>query len=181
MTCAGSGARPISRKAWRRSPAPARIWRACTPLPAIRRSAAAQGLRGSRPRRSSASSSRSPAPTPFGDGCKRCGAALRPGNASRSAGSRSAPRRPVARQGRHAAHHRRGHRRRHAEARCPRPSAPEEVIHAELTALKGIGPWTADIYIMFSWPAPTPGRPATLRSNMRSRTRSDLRSGPSLC
>jgi DNA-3-methyladenine glycosylase II len=28
--------------------------------------------------------------------------------------------------------------------------APEEVIHAELTALKGIGPWTADIYIMFS-------------------------------
>ncbi|HEY7766397.1 MAG TPA: DNA-3-methyladenine glycosylase 2 family protein [Aestuariivirgaceae bacterium] len=28
--------------------------------------------------------------------------------------------------------------------------APEDVIHAELTALKGIGPWTADIYIMFS-------------------------------
>ena len=28
--------------------------------------------------------------------------------------------------------------------------APEEVIHAELTALKGIGPWNADIYIMFS-------------------------------
>jgi DNA-3-methyladenine glycosylase II len=28
--------------------------------------------------------------------------------------------------------------------------APEEAIHAELTALKGIGPWTADIYIMFS-------------------------------
>jgi DNA-3-methyladenine glycosylase II len=28
--------------------------------------------------------------------------------------------------------------------------APDEVIHAELTALKGIGPWTADIYIMFS-------------------------------
>jgi len=28
--------------------------------------------------------------------------------------------------------------------------APEQVIHAELTALKGIGPWTADIYIMFS-------------------------------
>jgi DNA-3-methyladenine glycosylase II len=28
--------------------------------------------------------------------------------------------------------------------------APEETIHAELTALKGIGPWTADIYIMFS-------------------------------
>lgn len=27
--------------------------------------------------------------------------------------------------------------------------APEEVIHAELTALKGIGPWTADIYILF--------------------------------
>lgn len=28
--------------------------------------------------------------------------------------------------------------------------APEDVIHAELTAIKGIGPWTADIYIMFS-------------------------------
>ncbi len=27
--------------------------------------------------------------------------------------------------------------------------APEEVIHAELTALNGIGPWTADIYILF--------------------------------
>jgi DNA-3-methyladenine glycosylase II len=27
--------------------------------------------------------------------------------------------------------------------------APEETIHAELTALKGIGPWTADIYILF--------------------------------
>jgi DNA-3-methyladenine glycosylase II len=29
-------------------------------------------------------------------------------------------------------------------------SAPEEAIRGELTALKGIGPWTADIYIMFS-------------------------------
>ena len=28
--------------------------------------------------------------------------------------------------------------------------ASEDRIHAELTALKGIGPWTADIYIMFS-------------------------------
>jgi DNA-3-methyladenine glycosylase II len=27
--------------------------------------------------------------------------------------------------------------------------APEDVIHAKLTALKGIGPWTADIYILF--------------------------------
>lgn len=27
--------------------------------------------------------------------------------------------------------------------------APEEEIHAKLTALKGIGPWTADIYILF--------------------------------
>jgi DNA-3-methyladenine glycosylase II len=27
--------------------------------------------------------------------------------------------------------------------------APEELIHAELTAIKGIGPWTADIYILF--------------------------------
>jgi len=28
--------------------------------------------------------------------------------------------------------------------------APDEMVHAELTALKGIGPWTADIYLMFS-------------------------------
>ena len=28
--------------------------------------------------------------------------------------------------------------------------APEDTIHAELTSIKGIGPWTADIYIMFS-------------------------------
>jgi DNA-3-methyladenine glycosylase II len=27
--------------------------------------------------------------------------------------------------------------------------APEEAIHERLTALKGIGPWTADIYILF--------------------------------
>lgn len=27
--------------------------------------------------------------------------------------------------------------------------APEDEIHATLTALKGIGPWTADIYILF--------------------------------
>jgi len=27
--------------------------------------------------------------------------------------------------------------------------APEEEIHAKLTALKGIGPWTADVYILF--------------------------------
>ena len=26
---------------------------------------------------------------------------------------------------------------------------PRGVIHAKLTALKGIGPWTADIYILF--------------------------------
>ena len=35
---------------------------------------------------------------------------------------------------------------------------PEDVIHAKLSALKGIGPWTADIYILFclaranAWP-----------------------------
>jgi len=28
-------------------------------------------------------------------------------------------------------------------------TAPEEAIHERLTALKGIGPWTADIYILF--------------------------------
>jgi DNA-3-methyladenine glycosylase II len=26
---------------------------------------------------------------------------------------------------------------------------PEDVIHAKLTALKGVGPWTADIYVLF--------------------------------
>jgi DNA-3-methyladenine glycosylase II len=29
------------------------------------------------------------------------------------------------------------------------PQEPEDVIHAKLTALKGIGPWTADVYILF--------------------------------
>jgi DNA-3-methyladenine glycosylase II len=28
-------------------------------------------------------------------------------------------------------------------------NAPDEEIHAKLTALKGVGPWTADIYILF--------------------------------
>ena len=28
--------------------------------------------------------------------------------------------------------------------------APDETVHAELTKLKGIGPWTADSYLMFS-------------------------------
>jgi DNA-3-methyladenine glycosylase II len=27
--------------------------------------------------------------------------------------------------------------------------APEDVIHAQLTSLKGVGPWTADIYMLF--------------------------------
>ena len=57
-------------------------------------------------------------------------------------------------------------------------NAPDEVIHGELTALKGIGPWTADIYIMFSSArADAWSHLATLRSNMRSRTHSVLRSG----
>ena len=29
-------------------------------------------------------------------------------------------------------------------------AASDDIIHAELTALKGVGPWTADIYILFS-------------------------------
>jgi DNA-3-methyladenine glycosylase II len=28
--------------------------------------------------------------------------------------------------------------------------APEEAVHAALTRLKGVGPWTADIYLIFS-------------------------------
>ena len=31
----------------------------------------------------------------------------------------------------------------------PCPTRPKTAIHAALTALKGIGPWTADIYILF--------------------------------
>lgn len=37
--------------------------------------------------------------------------------------------------------------------------APEEVVHETLTALPGIGPWTADVYLLFclghgdAWPA----------------------------
>ena len=30
------------------------------------------------------------------------------------------------------------------------PERTPEAIHAELTAIKGVGPWTADIYLMFS-------------------------------
>ena len=41
--------------------------------------------------------------------------------------------------------------------------APEEEIHARLTAPKGIGPWTADIYSL-------PGRRGTSRCNTRSET-----------
>ena len=57
--------------------------------------------------------------------------------------------RAVAGQDRNAARGRRGNRggklKLNALAR-----APEDAIHAELTSIKGIGPWTADIYIMFS-------------------------------
>jgi DNA-3-methyladenine glycosylase II len=44
--------------------------------------------------------------------------------------------------------------------------APEDGIHAELTAIKGIGAWTADIYIMFCL-GRADGRPATLLCSMR--------------
>ena len=45
--------------------------------------------------------------------------------------------------------------------------APETAIHERLTAIKGIGPWTADIYIMFCLGRPTPGRRAILPYSTR--------------
>jgi len=41
-------------------------------------------------------------------------------------------------------------------------NAPEEAIHEQLTALKGIGPWTADIYILFCLGRPDAWSPGDL-------------------
>jgi DNA-3-methyladenine glycosylase II len=49
--------------------------------------------------------------------------------------------------------------------------APEEVIHAELTALKGIGPWTADIYILFCLARADAWAPGDLALQCASETR----------
>ena len=49
--------------------------------------------------------------------------------------------------------------------------------HAALTALHGIGPWTADIYLCSASAMPTPGRPATSRCRRRRASPSVSRSG----
>jgi len=58
--------------------------------------------------------------------------------------------------------------------------AKDEVIHAKLTSIKGIGPWTADIYIMFSLAradAWSPGDLA-LQYAVRDALRLEARPGP---
>ncbi|MGZ5917112.1 MAG: DNA-3-methyladenine glycosylase family protein [Methyloceanibacter sp.] len=58
--------------------------------------------------------------------------------------------------------------------------APDDVVHAELTTLKGIGPWTADTYLMFclgradAW---SPGDLA-LQLAVKDALRLDARPGP---
>ena len=49
--------------------------------------------------------------------------------------------------------------------------------HAALTALHGIGPWTADIYLLFCLGNADAGRPATSRCRKRCGWRSISRSG----
>ena len=58
--------------------------------------------------------------------------------------------------------------------------APDETVHAELTKLKGIGPWTADSYLMFSLgraDAWSPGDLA-LQIAVKDALRLDARPGP---
>ncbi len=59
-------------------------------------------------------------------------------------------------------------------------AAPEQTVHAELTKLKGIGPWTADSYLMFSLgraDAWSPGDLA-LQLAVKDALRLDARPGP---
>ena len=44
---------------------------------------------------------------------------------------------------------------------------PADDAHRLLTAVHGIGPWTADIYLLSASAMPTPGRPATSRCRKR--------------
>lgn len=59
-------------------------------------------------------------------------------------------------------------------------TAPEETIHAALTALKGVGPWTADIYIMFSLGRADAWSPGDLALQHAVRDALALSSRPSL-
>jgi len=58
--------------------------------------------------------------------------------------------------------------------------APDHVIHAELTALKGIGPWTADIYIMFSLARADAWSPGDLALQYAVKDTLDLEERPGL-
>ena len=57
-----------------------------------------------------------------------------------------------------------------AAERLPRRAGARgaDAAHATLTALHGIGPWTADIYLLFCLATPMPGPPATSRSRKPS-------------
>jgi DNA-3-methyladenine glycosylase II len=56
---------------------------------------------------------------------------------------------------------------------------PEEVIHAKLTALKGIGPWTADIYIFFCLARADAWSPGDLALQLAIKDAFDLEARPS--
>jgi DNA-3-methyladenine glycosylase II len=58
--------------------------------------------------------------------------------------------------------------------------APDEIIHAELTALKGIGPWTADIYILFCLARADAWSPGDLALQYAVRDALDLDARPGL-
>ncbi len=58
--------------------------------------------------------------------------------------------------------------------------APDEIIHAELTALKGIGPWTADIYILFCLARADAWSPGDLAPQYAVRDALDLDARPGL-
>jgi DNA-3-methyladenine glycosylase II len=58
--------------------------------------------------------------------------------------------------------------------------APDHVIHAELTALKGIGPWTADLYIMFSLARADAWSPGDLALQYAVKDTLDLEERPGL-
>jgi DNA-3-methyladenine glycosylase II len=58
--------------------------------------------------------------------------------------------------------------------------SPEEEIHATLTALKGIGPWTADIYILFCLARADAWSPSDLALQYAVRDALSLDARPSL-
>jgi DNA-3-methyladenine glycosylase II len=56
---------------------------------------------------------------------------------------------------------------------------PEELIHAKLTDLKGIGPWTADIYILFCLARADAWSPGDLALQLAVKDAFDLEARPS--